>query len=264
MSGSLEHYDWLSSMTISLDGKDDVLAEKLRGVQDYLWKERLTEEDKAAVNARKEEDEADERDRQAVLDRVKVNASDAVLSGLGERLRKRGPPDFRVTEATLGASGRGYFVVNWGTVSAGFGQLTMYKNEEGELEVDTEAMGRSFCVEVLTKLFDSAYDVEEGPRDPTYCEPGDGSGSRPQIRVVVGPTRPGYGNVYHLRTDGKPSWCSDVDPSDTPGHVRVWPGYVPVVPDRWCPECDVVHVRIHGKGLPEPVLCAVACTLTTP
>lgn len=46
--------------------------------------------------------------------------------------------------------------VEWSTISAGFGSLTIWIDHDGKLRIDTEAMGKEFVMSVLSKLFDSA------------------------------------------------------------------------------------------------------------
>lgn len=85
---------------------------------------------------------------------VVMAASEECLKGLGERLRGK-EPDFTVTAASLQEATDQYVCIAWETRGAGFGTLTFYR-EGGRLKVDTEAMGREFCQEVLTKLLDQA------------------------------------------------------------------------------------------------------------
>ena len=69
-------------------------------------------------------------------------------------------PDFTVVKATVesfwGKNERndGGMVVSWQTVSAGFGELTVYM-KDGQLRAETECMSKQFCKEVLNKLFDN-------------------------------------------------------------------------------------------------------------
>jgi hypothetical protein len=62
-------------------------------------------------------------------------------------------PDFTVTEATVTTFDKGWFVIQWGTVSAGFGETT-FMMRDGKLFCDTECMSRNFVKAVLAKLVD--------------------------------------------------------------------------------------------------------------
>lgn len=69
---------------------------------------------------------------------------------------ERRPRDYTVTEATLRAAwehdgGKG-IAVDWGTVSAGFGEIVLHVNKDGKLTLDTETMGREFALAVFKKL----------------------------------------------------------------------------------------------------------------
>jgi hypothetical protein len=94
------------------------------------------------------------------------------LEGLGKALRERTPLDFTVTHTKIRTAwsreGTKGFVVSWGTKSAGFGELTLYQNEDGSFRVDDECMGPDFCRKVILHLFKSAWssyhgDAIEGP-----------------------------------------------------------------------------------------------------
>lgn len=61
-----------------------------------------------------------------------------------------------VTEAVISGFGPKAFVIDWATKGAGFGQLSIYIDETGQLRCDTETMGRAFAQEVLSKLLESA------------------------------------------------------------------------------------------------------------
>jgi hypothetical protein len=59
-----------------------------------------------------------------------------------------------VTGETMG--NKGGMTVGWSTVSAGFGELTIYiDKDDGKLKADTEGMGKDFCKKVLCALVDS-------------------------------------------------------------------------------------------------------------
>jgi len=74
--------------------------------------------------------------------------------------RAKVPRDYTVTEAAIQAAwehdgGKG-IIVTWGTVSAGFGELTLHIDGDGKLTLDTETMGREFAQAVFKKLLDDA------------------------------------------------------------------------------------------------------------
>lgn len=54
-----------------------------------------------------------------------------------------------------GRGNKGGMEIAWTTVSAGFGSLTIYIDNDGKLRADTEGMSKKFCKEVLVKLIDS-------------------------------------------------------------------------------------------------------------
>jgi hypothetical protein len=75
-------------------------------------------------------------------------------------MRKAKPHDFTVTEANLSQVWQDKkvrcFVIEWGTVSAGYGTLTICQDKKtGKLTADKEAMGNDFCKAVFAKLVDS-------------------------------------------------------------------------------------------------------------
>lgn len=85
-----------------------------------------------------------------------------------ERCRNRkGAPDFTVTYAKLGSawcnaeSSSMGFIVEWGTVSAGFGEVSFFVDGDGKLTIDNEAMSMRFVKEVLAKFVDSAVAVAD-------------------------------------------------------------------------------------------------------
>lgn len=82
-----------------------------------------------------------------------------------------GSPDFTVTHAEAREfwgpalkeepggtviGNRGGLEIDWQTAGAGFGTLMLSLNREGRLRIDSEYMGREFCLEVLKKLLESA------------------------------------------------------------------------------------------------------------
>ncbi len=97
------------------------------------------------------EDEARERLIEACeAGRVEFKNKEAV-----ERMDIRNPdPDFTVTEAKVGTFDKNWMVIEWGTVSAGFGELTL-TIRDGKLYMDTESMSRDFVKAVLAKLVDT-------------------------------------------------------------------------------------------------------------
>jgi hypothetical protein len=82
-------------------------------------------------------------------------ASDECVAGIGKRLRDGGKADFTVTNVTLRYMGHESVIVAWETVSAGFGEVTLYRRG-GKLRCDSEAMGPDFVKAVLAKLVDGA------------------------------------------------------------------------------------------------------------
>lgn len=50
---------------------------------------------------------------------------------------------------------KGGLTVAWSTVSAGFGELNIYTDKDGQLCAATEGMDKDFCKAVLAKLIDS-------------------------------------------------------------------------------------------------------------
>lgn len=67
-------------------------------------------------------------------------------------------PDYTVTSAKLVAANEVEpvgFVIAWETESAGFGQVTIQIDEEGNTIIDAETMGRDFVKAVFAKLVDS-------------------------------------------------------------------------------------------------------------
>ena len=72
-----------------------------------------------------------------------------------ERMDIRNPkPDFTVTDAKVSQFEKNWLVIEWGTVSAGFGELTLTVRD-GKLYFDTESMSREFVKAVLAKLVDT-------------------------------------------------------------------------------------------------------------
>lgn len=49
-----------------------------------------------------------------------------------------------------------YFVISWLTKSAGFGELTVKSDSEGNVKLDTECMGKEFVMKIFKKLVESA------------------------------------------------------------------------------------------------------------
>lgn len=89
-----------------------------------------------------------------------------VLKGLTETLETQEPPDFTVTHSAIRTAwSREYtkgFVIQWGTKSAGFGELTFYQLEDGRLQFQNEGMSADFCKRVLTHLLESAWEAKFG------------------------------------------------------------------------------------------------------
>jgi len=108
------------------------------------------------------EEELEAASKSAEDGKILMAASDECVQGIVENLDTGGKPDFTVTHATLRESSKNFVCVAWETKSAGFGELTFYR-ENGHLMVDLEAMGKDFAKRVLAKLVDEAVDpTEEG------------------------------------------------------------------------------------------------------
>jgi hypothetical protein len=73
-------------------------------------------------------------------------------------------PDFTVTRANIGFANETTIVIAWGTVSAGFGELTLYRDDCGDWLCDSECMGQEFVRSVLARLADTI-------RDPAWDVP---------------------------------------------------------------------------------------------
>lgn len=86
---------------------------------------------------------------------VIVNASEECQVAVVETFEGKREPDFTVTKATPTFSSRGLFIA-WETVSAGFGELSIFPDEDGRIVVDSEAMGKGFVAEVLVKMLEGA------------------------------------------------------------------------------------------------------------
>ncbi len=69
-------------------------------------------------------------------------------------------PDFTVTKAEIRTARSGLIIVSWQTVSAGFGELTLYRDKSTKKWMfDSECMSRRFCRDVLAKLADGIDDL---------------------------------------------------------------------------------------------------------
>lgn len=66
--------------------------------------------------------------------------------------------DFTVTRATIEHSSERAIVIAWGTKSAGFGELTLYKCDDGTWCCDSECMSPRFVCDVLACLGKSLRD----------------------------------------------------------------------------------------------------------
>lgn len=83
-----------------------------------------------------------------MTDDLKINASDEALEGLGRSLAGE-KPDFTLTRAHIESMWDDGMCIHWETVSAGFGELTLYRDDQGQWAWDTEGMNRKFVSEVL-------------------------------------------------------------------------------------------------------------------
>jgi hypothetical protein len=74
------------------------------------------------------------------------------------RMGKDKKPDFTVTNVRLKMAWHNTdsniqgFILGWETVSAGFGELTVYIDKTGKLYCDSEGMGKEFIKNVFSKL----------------------------------------------------------------------------------------------------------------
>src|SRR6266446_6394485 len=105
---------------------------------------------------------ANEEEREKLLKLLKEGKVEwpEVSKGCFERRISTDKPDFAVVEAHVKFWGpyerkQGGMEISWGTVSAGFGILTIFLDKDGTLKADTEMMGKEFCKKVLCKLVDS-------------------------------------------------------------------------------------------------------------
>jgi hypothetical protein len=136
---------------------------------------------KSKKNSMSEENkrEATPEERQKII--KALEAGNVKWSPAGERYWQRAgvisnKPDFTVVDAQVTAfwgpwektdeegnvrGNNGGMEISCGTVSAGFGTLTITLTKDGKLKADTEGMGKKFCKEVLAKLIDSLEDEPE-------------------------------------------------------------------------------------------------------
>jgi len=63
-------------------------------------------------------------------------------------------PDFTVTAARLESTSDSGFMIAWETQSAGFGTVTIYRDDAGVLKCDNEAMSLRFVKEVFAKFLE--------------------------------------------------------------------------------------------------------------
>lgn len=89
---------------------------------------------------------------------ITLNVTEECLEGLGKTLQGK-DPDFTVTEAVIREASDSHVCVAWDTKSAGFGELTLYR-EKGLWKADTECMSRGFA-KAVAKLIDSVIVVGE-------------------------------------------------------------------------------------------------------
>jgi len=127
--------------------------------------------------AEKERATSEEREKAAKL----IEEGKVEWSEVGEEYFAKGGtiarhnPDLTLTSATLTScwgpwqktykdghshGNKGGFEISWGTVSAGFGVLTICITNEGTIKVDSECMDKEFCLKVLAKLLESVPEEE--------------------------------------------------------------------------------------------------------
>jgi hypothetical protein len=105
------------------------------------------------------------------LQDVTLAASDQAVVNVATAMAEGKQPNFTVTAATFREGGPDYFILAWETVSAGFGELTFYR-EGGKLKVDAEGMSARFCQEVFEKMLEQVMDQEERkPRSSLKPQP---------------------------------------------------------------------------------------------
>ncbi len=85
---------------------------------------------------------------------VVVLASDECAAAVVETMKGEGKPDFTVTAAKVSFH-ENAMVVSWETVSAGFGEISFYYDDDGVLTCDTECMSTEFVGSVLAKVAES-------------------------------------------------------------------------------------------------------------
>lgn len=102
--------------------------------------------------------------RNAEPDNLILGGSDQAIANMA--IATGAKPDFTVTSADFREGGPNHFIIAWETVSAGFGELTFYR-QDGKLTVDTEGMGARFCREVFEKLIERVIPREERKGRPT-------------------------------------------------------------------------------------------------
>lgn len=67
-------------------------------------------------------------------------------------------------------------IVQWHRAGVGFGELTFFENEDGDLRVDTESMSGGFCLDVLRQALAL-------PASPAAVDPVGGRGTEAATRV---------------------------------------------------------------------------------
>ena len=103
---------------------------------------------------------------------IEIRGTEEEVANVLETFKGKREADFTVTRAQLtGAWGepdedgtlskKCGFEVSWGTKSAGFGSITFYKDEDGNLKLDSECMSKQFCLEVLYHLLVNADDIHQ-------------------------------------------------------------------------------------------------------
>ena len=77
--------------------------------------------------------------------------------------------DFTVTRAEISSIWHSKdstgFEISWGTKSAGFGNIVISKDSEGNVRIDDECMGPEFCVNVFRKLIEDAFAQDEKDKE---------------------------------------------------------------------------------------------------
>lgn len=93
------------------------------------------------------------------------DASDECIVGLVGTKMRGGKPDFTVTRVRTDRCEKNYLVLQWETVSAGFGELVFKKIDDCLVCIDNEAMSKRFIKDVFNKLVDDMEMPGSYPKD---------------------------------------------------------------------------------------------------